>query len=107
MPDLLSMEALRALPDDIMAVEGDTSIYFLWDGDELLYIGASNHSAERIGRHIRERNQRAARGGLPVPFSRYTFLEVDQRELWWLENQYLRQYATAYNEIGPRKRRYY
>src|SRR5687767_3571639 len=106
MTELLSLEALRQLPDDIMKVEGNTCIYFLWDTDVLLYIGASIHASERIAKHIRERNYNCAWRGSPMPFNRYTVLEVGRRQLWKLENEYLHRYETPYNEPSHQRRRW-
>lgn len=71
MDELLTLEQLRALPNDCMAVK-DPVIYFLWRDDELLYIGATQESDVRIARHIRDRNSRRR----PIMFNRYTFLEL-------------------------------
>jgi hypothetical protein len=44
MIDVLPIEALRALPEP---VPFDAGIYFLWQGDELVYVGKSQYLVER------------------------------------------------------------
>lgn len=105
-PGLLELEALRRLPDDVMAVD-EQCLYFLWGGDELLYIGASLQVSERISRHTRDRNHRSAINGRPVPFDRHTFLEVaSRRELWRLETAYQMHYDPPCNTVSYRRRSY-
>lgn len=106
MSSLLSLEALRALPTDCVAVE-DPCVYFLWAEDELLYIGGTTQSCDRLARHIRDRNYRNCQRGLLIPFKQYTFLEVPTRvEMWKLELEYIRHYDPPYNEIAPLRRKY-
>lgn len=106
MTELLSLEALRVLPGDVMAIEGDTCVYFLWDGDGLQYIGGSRQCSERISRHIRDRRFRSARSGATVPFTRYTLLEAQDSAVWDLENEYQRAYEPPYSSVNYRRRRY-
>jgi hypothetical protein len=106
MSELLELEALRRLPDDVMTAE-DPCLYFLWKGDELLYIGGTTQCCERISRHIRDRNYKSAQNGRPVPFDRYTFLHVPDRfELWKLETEYQTRYDPPYNTVSYRRRMY-
>lgn len=106
MTHLLDLETLRALPSDVMEV-ADPCIYFLWQDDELLYVGGTTQSCDRIARHIRDRNYKNAQSGRPIPFNRYTFLEVAERHaLWKLETEYQRFYEPPYNDVGPQRRRW-
>lgn len=106
MPDLLDLEALRALPGDPMEID-DPCIYFLWLGADLLYVGATTQACDRIARHIRDRNRRSAQSGSPVPFDRYTFLVVpDRRQLWEIESAYQHFYDPPYNVVSHRRRIY-
>jgi len=106
MAELLELEALRKLQSDCLEVK-DPCLYFLWAGEELLYIGGTTQSCDRIARHIRDRNYRSAQSGNPIPFDRYTFLEVPDRfQLWELEIQYQRHYDPPYNVVTYRRRKY-
>lgn len=44
---ILPLEELRKLPQ---AVDFDAGIYFLWTGDELVYVGKSRNIPDRLGR---------------------------------------------------------
>jgi len=106
MAEILDLEALRNLQSDVMEVK-DPCLYFLWKNDELLYIGGTTQSCDRIKRHIRDRNYKSAINGRPVPFNCYTFLEVHDRfELWKLEEQYQKHYDPPYNTVSYRRRLY-
>lgn len=106
MTELLDIEALRKLPDDVMVVD-EQCVYFLWKGDELLYVGASGEVSHRIGRHIRDRRFRSAQSGVFIDFNRTTFLEVpDRRQLWEIESAYQHQYNPPCNTVSHQRRRY-
>lgn len=106
MSELLDLESLRKLPSDVMEVE-QTCLYFLWGGEELLYVGATTQACDRIARHIRDRNYRNAQSGRPIPFDRYTFLaEPDRLKLWPLETEYQTFYDPPYNVVSYRRRMY-
>ena len=104
--ELLDLEALRKLPSDVMEVD-EQCLYFLWAGDDLLYIGATTQASYRIGRHIRDRNYASAQSGAPIPFDRCTFLATpDRRQMWELENAYQRHYDPPCNTVSHQRRRY-
>lgn len=109
MAKILSLEELRALPDDCETV-ASTCLYFLWsaeNGLDLLYVGGTTQPCDRIARHIRDRNYKSAQSGRPIPFKRYTFLEIPDRfELWRLEEVYQKRYDPPYNEVSYRRRIY-
>lgn len=102
MAELLTLDELRALPDDMMVVP-DPVIYFLWKGDELLYIGATTQFSDRYGKHVREKRYLGR-----IPFDRYTLLyPPDPRNLWHLETEYHQRYSPPFcDDGGVRKRRF-
>lgn len=44
---ILPLEALRKLPE---ATPFDAGVYFLWEADELVYVGKSRHIMDRLAR---------------------------------------------------------
>lgn len=103
--EILPLEQLRALPE---ADEFDSGIYFLWRGDELLYIGKSRTITDRIQRLTQ------ARRGSPlyrsthkaVPFDRHTALVLEKGQfaepgldtkLQLHERAYINAYRPPYN----------
>lgn len=111
LPPLLSIDELRALPDD--KDENDEwggngpCIYFLWDVDgELLYIGTTTQRGTRIPRHYRESRHRwsSAGTGQPIPLKRATFLNCEREGMWDLEYAYQTKYRAPYNVYGLQKR---
>lgn len=106
MSELLTLEELRKLPDDVMAVD-EQCVYFLWKDDELLYVGASTQVSHRISRHVRDRRFRCGSNGVHIDFNRYTFLVVpDRRDLWPLESAYQQHYDPPCNVVSHQRRRY-
>lgn len=99
--NVLTLDQMRALPE---AKPFEAGLYFLWQGDELLWIGKTNHILERINRQARnqkyDRFQVGARG---IPFDRYTclVLEAEANRLPALmqdvERAYLATYEPPYN----------
>lgn len=75
----LTLEEARALPEPGRG----KAIYFLWAGDELLYIGASTNVSERVARQAQFRDfghlsTSASSLAKPrIPFDRATALPFD------------------------------
>lgn len=102
---ILPLEELRKLPE---AVQFDSGIYFLWSGDDLLYIGRSRNILDR-----QQRLTQARRGGAlyqsthkAVPFDRYTALVLSKgmevepgldTKLRLHERAYINAYQPPYN----------
>lgn len=100
------LEELRALPE---AAEYDAGIYFLWGGDELLYIGKSRNVPDRILRLTQTRRcapfYQAAHKA--VPFDRHTTLVLRntggirdhslEEPLQLHERAYIDAYRPPYN----------
>lgn len=100
------LEELRALPE---AEEYQAGIYFLWDGDELLYIGRSRNLPDRIQRLTQTRRcsplyENAAHKA--VPFDRHTALVLAEGMyvepgldglLQTHERAYINHYLPPYN----------
>jgi excinuclease UvrABC nuclease subunit len=90
---LLSLEQLQALPRDPPTSGG--SIYFLWSGESLVYVGQSNNVCERLSGHDRAR--RGFRTGKQIPFEWHTFILWDHLQVEDLEYAYIRQYRPTFN----------
>ena len=65
-------------------------IYFLYNGDELIYIGQSRSILSRIGQHVK--------GG--KSFDSYTFVECDEEDLDSMEAGYIKHYHPSMNVAG-------
>lgn len=97
----LDLEQARQLPD---LVKGK-GVYFLWRGDELLYIGASTNVTERVNRqwqftrfgHLGSKTSQAKPR---IPFDKATILKVDgdTREMIEIERALIKRWWPPYNE---------
>jgi hypothetical protein len=104
---VLSLDAMRALPG---AQEYDSGIYFLWEGERLLYIGKSRNLSVREYYQSRLRRYapfQTSDRAKPVPYDRMTCLVLESgiecsRELDTnlrnYERAYIAAYETPYNE---------
>jgi predicted GIY-YIG superfamily endonuclease len=82
------LAALRALPG-IPALRG-FYVYFLWDGDELVYVGSTFALLGRLGDHERQ--------GKKV-FNRATYYAyADRRDMLCAEALYAVRYRPRYNK---------
>jgi len=92
--ELLTLEQLRALPRD--DPHRETCVYFLWRGDDLLYIGQTKDLENRIEDH---------QFAELIPFEWWTYIackHFDRCELTAihrvdLEAAYIRRYAPPHN----------
>lgn len=98
---VLSLAEMRALPGP---QQFDSGIYFLWDGDQLLYIGKSRDLCGRLYyQHCLKRYapfQHSERAK-PIPYDRMTCLVLENdpvcsRELDAKLQSYERAYIAAY-----------
>jgi hypothetical protein len=88
LPAVLSIDDLRKLSRHIPVRQGG-GVYFLWSGDELLYIGQTALFGRRIGDHEYQRR---------IPFEWTTFIVCpDQGARVELEETYIRLYRPPYN----------
>lgn len=69
-------------------------VYYLWDGERVLYVGASVNVQRRLGDH--------ARAG--VPFIQAFFDECDPTELQDRETAAIREFKPCLNENNARLR---
>ena len=104
---ILGLAELRALPGP---AQFDSGIYFLWEGDRLLYIGKSRNLCTR--EYYQSRLKRYApfqtsERAKPIPYDRMTCLVLENgiecsRELDMnlrnYERAYIAAYETPYNE---------
>lgn len=113
MSDLLTIDQLRALPGP---EEFDGGVYFLWDSDELVYIGGAINinqrayyqaNVNRLGKLHQSRNK-------PIKHDRLTALVMvkgrikegfDRGTLDDLEQRYIDTYPTKYNDHECIRRR--
>lgn len=61
-----------------------SGVYFLWDGERLVYVGQSRNIAKRVATHYRNP---------PAPFSRATYLSVPHPWQLAIEQIYLEAYV--------------
>lgn len=94
-PHTVTLDELRALPELV----GGAAVYFLWGGDELLYIGASRMAFERVARHGRERDygHNQLNYKVRVPFDRHTMLKCDPSVVWQIEAALLNRFQPSFN----------
>lgn len=103
--EIKPLEELRALPE---ATTYDSGVYFLWGGDELLYIGKSRNVLDRIQRLTQARNCSPlyASTHKAVPFDRHTVLVLSagmyiepglDKQLQVHERAYINHYRPPYN----------
>jgi hypothetical protein len=88
LPAILAIDDLRKLCRDMPVRQGG-GVYFLWCGDELLYVGQTIHFGRRIGDHEYQRR---------IPFEWSTFIVCpDEWTRLDLEAAYIRLYRPPYN----------
>jgi GIY-YIG catalytic domain-containing protein len=101
--NLLELDEIKQLPSDYEGIK--SCIYFLWHGDELMYIGGTRNAADRMLRHAQVRRHGNRFQTLTViPYDRATFLACDQNDVFELEPQYLQKFETPYNHMLVRNR---
>ena len=66
------------------------SVYFLFDGDELVYVGKSTNLFARIGTHVAEGFKK---------FDRFEFYETDDQDR--MEEFFIRLLRPKYNKTVP------
>lgn len=79
------------LKRNVIALQGTCSgVYFLFEGDELVYVGEGWNCALRVAEHTRKESKKV--------FSSWTFLPMeDERERKALEREVCLQYKPKYN----------
>jgi len=95
--ELLPLRALRKLPAEPPAF--GSGVYFLWRGNELLYVGQALNVRDRVTSHIRAR--RGFRIAKKIPFDRCTFILCRQAQLIALEAKYILRHRPEFNELMP------
>jgi len=68
-------------------------VYFLYDGDNLVYVGQSRHIPSRISQHLRKKE---------LSFSRVEVLSAPVENLRDLEAECIARYLPRDNKTGPR-----
>lgn len=105
---ILSLDELRGLSSG--EPPWDSGVYFLWRGQELLYVGMSKYLPDRLVGHALCRD--GLRTGKRIPFDQYTFIvfqvwveeildHTKLEELRNLEATYIRQYLPPFNDKIP------
>jgi hypothetical protein len=81
--------------DDLRAaakpLDNAPAIYFLFHGDDLVYVGQSNCPAQRIANHLLDKVK---------VFDRYALLPCDKLDLLRLEAYYIDHFKPKYNKAG-------
>lgn len=67
-----------------------TGIYFLFDGDEIVYVGQSVDIMTRVGAHLRDK-----------VFDSFNYIECDLCDLNNLEATYILELKPKYNQALP------
>lgn len=106
---ILPLDEMRKLPE---AQEFDSGVYFLWQGEELLYVGKSRNLSDRMTRQARVNRMIAfqtSRSAKYIPSDRHTCLVVESDPvcspmldytLRDLERAYIAFYEPPYNYDG-------
>lgn len=94
----MTLEQARALPE----LENGAGVYFLWRGEELLYVGASTDCSQRIARHMQTQRygKLAVYDRKNIPFDRGTILKADRRQCFEMEEDFIRRFEPPYNVPG-------
>jgi hypothetical protein len=87
--DLLSYEELS---NRSIGSASRPGVYFLFQDDDLVYIGKSADIDHRLGQH---RNRRA------FDFNRVTVFLCDPSEMGRLEARYIRKFRPVFNTVSP------
>jgi len=66
-------------------------VYFLFYGQEIVYVGQSTHVPERVATHVCERKMK---------FDRVTYLALPTSELFSEEARYISMFRPKYNKTG-------
>jgi len=88
-----TLEEARKLPEE----GGGVAVYFMWRGDELLYIGGSRQVSQRIDQHHRTRRygELHAYARKFIPFDRVTIFKCEMRELYDLETTLTKRFQPS------------
>jgi predicted GIY-YIG superfamily endonuclease len=78
----LPLDRLRAMPE-VLPSSTHAGVYFLWDGDALVYVGQSRKVSHRVAQHNRKP---------PAPFRRATFIRVAYPWCLAIEQLYIDAY---------------
>lgn len=97
------MEKVKSFEDLLMAktkieYKDTPGIYFLFKGQEIVYIGQAIDVPTRIRQHMRTKTQ---------GFDSYTYIDCDKNELNEWEAFYILTFTPVGNKIIPCQNRYY
>ncbi|MDT8901154.1 GIY-YIG nuclease family protein [Anaeroselena agilis] len=76
-------------------------IYFLFKGDEVVYVGQSKHGVSRVFAHIHQ-----SPGDYKKSFDRFTITPCEESELNNLEAFYVLKFKPKYNKVFPKSDKY-
>lgn len=89
--DCLSIEELFSMRTLVVPIQSKPCVYFLFDEEELIYIGQSTNACARISAHTRDKK-----------FNSITMLPVPKENLDYIELLYIQKYNPAINKKGLR-----
>ena len=89
---MLDVDELRGLRKDVFIRSG---IYFLWVGDEIVYIGQSVDMHSRVSAHLNQSTPNRMLRGLTI--TGCTFIDCKPEELDVLESIYISAYLPKCN----------
>lgn len=73
------------------------TVYFLWNGPRLLYVGKTIHPRKRLATHTLNRDGRSFYGK-PIPFNRFTVLTGATAVIGDIERRHIQRYRPPHNE---------
>lgn len=87
----IELKELDELKAERKQHEALCGVYFLWDGDEIVYIGQSINVTQRLHGHFKSMGGKRR-------FCHYTFVPVDQEMLGITEYAYISKYKPKLNK---------
>ena len=84
------MSSLPIFANENIKINKVRGVYFLFDDDELVYIGQSENILSRIASHLNDKR-----------FDSYNFIECQYGNLDALEAKYILKYNPKYNKTLP------
>lgn len=70
----------------------DSGVYFLYQGDEIVYVGQANHVYSRVGEH-----KKAGK----ILFDSFSFISLNGRDADDLESKYILKLQPEHNAVVP------
>lgn len=92
-PALLDKDTLLKIAQPFPKCEG---IYFLFDGEEIVYVGQSKDVCRRVGNHRLKKREHE-----PKTFDKFAFIQCDAEKIDEIETFYIAKFNPKYNNHLP------